>query len=395
PLFMSEEVTFSADTVVGYLQRKSRFYGWSKSLYLLDKHGLARIASDQQPQPASQNNSPDTSLQPTTLVIGDIGKVSPSTAGSLKHKRLIKLTQILDISVKGQRELVLSLKAETLVLRARTPGDCNLWLEALYYFVGCSADVSASADAPVEPATDDVQVPAFSCHSSDIADGESHCRHSTASTMGVTAATSFILPSAEIPSLPLDISGPLNASSSISRIASDHINEQDGTMGWLPSTCNLQETLETQANVPAISAQSIATSGNVSENEALCMQKYVPTASPETKPESLVAEPPILGSSGAKVDVESFDADVFFDEESTHARSSNNLRFSTSFPANRSSRAVQAINDLTSGFIGSIAPTATSALDTGTLNDYSGSCGFNDLFDILQSDRHSTNDQPQ
>ncbi|KAJ1643511.1 hypothetical protein LPJ64_004721 [Coemansia asiatica] len=213
--------------------------------------------------------------------------------------------------------------------------------------------------------------------------------------MGVTAATSFILPSAEIPSLPLDISGPLNASSSISRIASDHINEQDGTMGWLPSTCNLQETLETQANVPAISAQSIATSGNVSENEALCMQKYVPTASPETKPESLVAEPPILGSSGAKVDVESFDADVFFDEESTHARSSNNLRFSTSFPANRSSRAVQAINDLTSGFIGSIAPTATSALDTGTLNDYSGSCGFNDLFDILQSDRHSTNDQPQ
>ncbi|KAJ1796430.1 hypothetical protein LPJ56_007166, partial [Coemansia sp. RSA 2599] len=181
--------------------------------------------------------------------------------------------------------------------------------------------------------------------------------------MGATAATSFILPSTEIPSLPLDITGSLNASTSISRIvmdtharanAIDRVNTQDEAMGWLPSTCNLPEALESHVNAPATSAQQHAAGGNVPDNEALCLQTYVPEASPEAKPENpSAAERPILGSSGAKVDVGSFDADMFFDEESTHARSGENLPCSPSLSEKEPSCAAQAANDLTSGFIGS------------------------------------------
>ncbi|KAJ2238494.1 hypothetical protein H4R99_000005 [Coemansia sp. RSA 1722] len=394
---MSEEAVFSADSALGYLQKKSRFYGWSKSLYLLDKRGLARLASEQQTQSATEN-SPDQYPQPTTFVIGSIGNISPNVAGVLKHKQLIKLSQILDISVKGQREIVLKLKNEALVLRAQTPGDCNLWLEALYSFSSSSA-----ADASAEPAVDDdAQAPASSSHSSTVTDGESQCPPSTASTMGVTGATSFFIPSTEIPSLPLDISRPLNASSSISRlvldtqafaIGGDHIHEQDGAMGWLPSTCNLPQALESQTKA-STSAQPHDTVDSAPGNETLCLQTYVPTASPEPKAGSSVAARPTLGSSGAKVDVESFDADKFFDEESNHARSSEDLLCSPPFSTNAPLCTAQTARDLTSGFIGSIAPTATSALDAGILNDYSGSCGFNDLFDILQDPRSKDSQPP-
>ncbi|KAJ2598405.1 hypothetical protein GGF39_002666 [Coemansia sp. RSA 1721] len=394
---MSEEAVFSADSALGYLQKKSRFYGWSKSLYLLDKRGLARLASEQQTQSATEN-SPDQYPQPTTFVIGSIGNISPNVAGVLKHKQLIKLSQILDISVKGQREIVLRLKNEALVLRAQTPGDCNLWLEALYSFSSSSA-----ADASAEPAVDDdAQAPASSSHSSTVTDGESQCPPSTASTMGVTGATSFFIPSTEIPSLPLDISRPLNASSSISRlvldtqafaIGGDHIHEQDGAMGWLPSTCNLPQALESQTKA-STSAQPHDTVDSAPGNETLCLQTYVPTASPEPKAGSSVAARPTLGSSGAKVDVESFDADKFFDEESNHARSSEDLLCLPPFSANAPLCTAQTARALTSGFIGSIAPTATSALDAGILNDCSGSCGFNDLFDILQDPRSKDSHPP-
>ncbi|KAJ1940842.1 hypothetical protein GGF37_003807, partial [Kickxella alabastrina] len=293
---MSEDADFCADGAIGYLQRKSRFYGWSKSLFHLDQHGLAQLSSDQLPSPRDPlaQRSPQSAQQPLKLVIGNIGAVDPHQAARLKCKKLTNLSQISGVSVQGQRDFVIRLQTEAIVLRAQTPGDRDLWIETIQYFI----DAEVGGD----------NAPWSARQSSDnyIADADS--QRSAAATDAAS-----------------DIVSPL------------------------------------VRNLPPA-----ATSGM------------------------------ILQSTGTRLDVESFDADLFFNEEYPEVASVNDL--SPQSPATSQAQVqLHAYNHArdfanvfsTSAYSASlrannkVSPLAI-ALDTGLSPGHSDSYGFGNLFDFMQ-----------
>ncbi|KAJ1898983.1 hypothetical protein LPJ66_002406 [Kickxella alabastrina] len=293
---MSEDAGFCADGAIGYLQRKSRFYGWSKSLFHLDQHGLAQLSSDQLPSPRNPlaQRSPQSAQQPLKLVIGNLGAVDPHQAARLKCKKLTNLSQISGVSVQGQRDFVIRLQTEAIVLRAQTPGDRDLWIETIQYFI----DAEVGGD----------NAPWFARQSSDnyIADTDSQ-----RSAAAADAASDIISPRIQ--------------------------------------------------NLP-----SAVTSGM------------------------------ILQSTGTGLDVESFDADLFFNEEYPEAASVNDLspQSPTTSQAQMQLHAYNHARDFanvlsSSAYSASLRANSkvlplAAALDTGLSPGYSDSYGFGNLFDFMQ-----------
>ncbi|KAJ2372637.1 hypothetical protein IW150_004021, partial [Coemansia sp. RSA 2607] len=233
---MTEETPFCADSAIGFLQRKSRFYGWSKSLYSLDSHGLTRYSSEKPPPLENEPSEDDTST--AKVVIGNIGGIDPTSITRFKRKQHIRMSQIVDISVKGQRDIIISLKSDIHTLRAQNPGDCGLWLEAFHFFstIGSKHSANASSD----------------CHSADVAVDESQSPRSMATTVAATETPSFAIQCPEMPVLPLDFIGSSSGGSDgISKFVLDESvigaaiknddSKNNGTMDWLPSTANLLE----------------------------------------------------------------------------------------------------------------------------------------------------------
>ncbi|KAJ1725349.1 hypothetical protein LPJ53_000481 [Coemansia erecta] len=376
---MADDNSFCADSAIGFLQRKSRFYGWSKSLYCLDSRGITRFSSER--PPPLENGSPGDDASATKVVIGSIGDIDPTSITRLKRKQHIRMSQIVDISVKGQRDIVISLKSDMHTLRAQNPGDCGLWLEAFHFFSTSTSGSERSGDASSER------------HSADVTIDESQSRRSMATTVAATEAPSFTIQCPEMPALPLDLLGPsTGGSDSISKFVLDETvlgsviknsaGEDSRTMGWLPSTANLLDVPDLSANGSTLASSATDASAVESPgDDTICLQKYVPAPAPSPKQghPNIGSDKLALESNGAEVDVENFDADVFFDEESMQSAPGN--------------------DHPSEAFIGSVAPGAsntaavskvlalpgrTSVLNAGSLIDHSGSCGFGDIFSLMQ-----------
>ncbi|KAJ2804177.1 hypothetical protein H4R21_001741, partial [Coemansia helicoidea] len=135
---------------VGVLQRKSRFYRWSRHAFLVDPQGFAQLSPDKQPcAPADK----DAGLMAPSSIIGDPRDIDAKTVLCQKRKPLAALCDIASVSGQGQRELVLTLSTRSIVLRASSSHDRNLWLGAIMKAVLAAATAGADGTAHSLPAT--------------------------------------------------------------------------------------------------------------------------------------------------------------------------------------------------------------------------------------------------
>ncbi|KAJ2774819.1 hypothetical protein IWQ56_000407 [Coemansia nantahalensis] len=135
---------------VGVLQRKSRFYRWSRHAFLVDPQGFAQLSPDKQPcAPADK----DAGHMAPSSIIGDPRDIDAKTVLCQKRKPLAALCDIASVSGQGQRELVLTLSTRSIVLRASSSHDRNLWLGAIMKAVLAAATAGADGTAHSLPAT--------------------------------------------------------------------------------------------------------------------------------------------------------------------------------------------------------------------------------------------------
>ncbi|KAI8325057.1 hypothetical protein GQ54DRAFT_337570 [Martensiomyces pterosporus] len=126
---MPEERARNPETVVGYLQKRSRFYGWTRRLFLLSPRGLAMLPNERGHRvPKGQTNT----TQPHTRVIGESSGINASHAVLLKHKLLIEIPQISHVASQGERDFVVTASTTgPLTLRAPSAQDRDLWLRSI------------------------------------------------------------------------------------------------------------------------------------------------------------------------------------------------------------------------------------------------------------------------
>ncbi|KAJ2345430.1 hypothetical protein GGH92_004055 [Coemansia sp. RSA 2673] len=116
----------SDKSATGFLQKKNRFYGWNKCLFLLDLHGLALLSSDSLFR-ASGNGQRNSELP--FQVIGNVGGYDLRQVARMRPKQLIEPSDMSSVTVQNTKDIVVVTKSSgTLVLRAQTSADRNAWL---------------------------------------------------------------------------------------------------------------------------------------------------------------------------------------------------------------------------------------------------------------------------
>ncbi|KAJ2710652.1 hypothetical protein H4R19_003646, partial [Coemansia spiralis] len=133
------------EATVGFLQRKSRFYGWSRHVFVLDPQGLAQLLPEKQPHASAGKTAGRTA---SSRVIGDAGAIDTTAVYCQRRKRLAALHDIVGASGRSTRELVLTLPSRSIVLRASSPEDRNLWLGAIKDAVFAAATAADDGAMP-------------------------------------------------------------------------------------------------------------------------------------------------------------------------------------------------------------------------------------------------------
>ncbi|KAJ1992862.1 hypothetical protein GGI26_002904 [Coemansia sp. RSA 1358] len=271
---MSADQTIASECVIGHLQKKSRFYGWKKALFVLCEQGLIQLSNDQ--QQTQPNSDAACSIASPSLVIGDIGGVDPCVAVKLKQKQSIALHQIGQVIGQGQRDISITLlTSASILLRAQSTDDRELWLAAVRSAVAAAAIAGYTTGTPACDQETPVTV------------------HQTLELPDTTPPPTFVEVFASSAATPRITGWSLSANSAQNQfsglgddIATSPINlftEGNNQMSWLPSAASLRDLNPEQSAANAIS--SISFTQNFEENAAHQDQ-----------------------------DADSFDADAFFDD---------------------------------------------------------------------------------
>ncbi|KAJ2826074.1 hypothetical protein IWW50_002549 [Coemansia erecta] len=301
---------------IGYLQKKSRFYGWSKHVFLLNQQGLAQLSTERQPRSAKDQPSIRLSRD---LVIGAAAGINLKHALSLKHKQFVGLSDIAHFAGQSTRELAVTSTAGILVLRAQSAAERDLWLEALQRVTQSVANANASAVAVSE-----VQ----SSPPSPIPDAESPIPTRAYSL----AAASHVSREEQLYLLELTLASesegqPDSGRLELGFIAPECNAEPASTMGWLPSIASFADPVSTEAPLSnAATDTPNALPDTQPDAEKLCLGPYtLPASDPETEPaqhdQSSAQDKFSRNSEKAYINMnaESFDADRFFDDNDSVA----------------------------------------------------------------------------
>ncbi|KAJ2488459.1 hypothetical protein IWW47_005381, partial [Coemansia sp. RSA 2052] len=148
---MSDDGVNGANGAIGFLQKKNRFYGWNKCLFLLNRHGLALLSSDPLPRTGkSSAHQPELPFQ----IIGDVGGYDLRQVGRIRPKQLIAPADLIGVSAQGARDIVVTTASSgTLVLRAQAAADQSAWVQNMQVAIASAVLLDAShatsfADVP-------------------------------------------------------------------------------------------------------------------------------------------------------------------------------------------------------------------------------------------------------
>ncbi|KAJ2885498.1 hypothetical protein H4R27_001349 [Coemansia aciculifera] len=126
---MANDSVNSAKSAIGFLQKKNRFYGWNRCLFLLDLHGLALLSSDSLFR-ASGNGQRNSELP--FQVIGNFSGYDLRQVARIRPKQLIEPSDMSSVTAQNAKDIVVVTKSSgTLVLRAQTSADRNAWLHGI------------------------------------------------------------------------------------------------------------------------------------------------------------------------------------------------------------------------------------------------------------------------
>ncbi|KAJ2684655.1 hypothetical protein GGH99_003987 [Coemansia sp. RSA 1285] len=233
----------SSECVVGFLQKKGRFYSWKRALFVLYDQGLIQLLSDQHsacPDPTASSAIPSTSY-----LIGDAGDIDIEKIPGFKQKQRIALHQLSQVVGQGQRDIVITLlDSSTLVLRAQSSNDCGIWLTAIRSAVAAAAVAGYAAEYPDHDVTVDT-----------VDEGSTYPNESAPLSLPAhTSASRASPPRIADLDLPAGFAGASLARSStdleklshaevytIKESAVDEdVARRETPMGWLPSTSSLQ-----------------------------------------------------------------------------------------------------------------------------------------------------------
>ncbi|KAJ1905294.1 hypothetical protein LPJ81_002004 [Coemansia sp. IMI 209127] len=149
---MTVDQSYSSECVVGYLQKKGRFYSWKRALFVLCEQGLIQLSADQQQQKKQrghQNAVAPARIPPQSHVIGDTSDVNLKKLSALKQKQCVSLHQLCQMFGQGQREISITLlDSSTFVLRAQSSDDRDQWLAAIRSAVAAAAVAGYAAEYP-------------------------------------------------------------------------------------------------------------------------------------------------------------------------------------------------------------------------------------------------------
>ncbi|KAJ2521496.1 hypothetical protein GGI11_001993 [Coemansia sp. RSA 2049] len=233
----------SSECVVGFLQKKGRFYSWKRALFVLYDQGLIQLLSDQHsacPDPTASSAIPSTSY-----LIGDAGDIDIEKIPGFKQKQRIALHQLSQVVGQGQRDIVITLlDSSTLVLRAQSSNDRGIWLTAIRSAVAAAAVAGYAAEYPDHDVTVDT-----------VDEGSTYPNESAPLSLPAhTSASRASPPRIADLDLPAGFAGASLARSStdleklshaevytIKESAVDEdVARRETPMGWLPSTSSLQ-----------------------------------------------------------------------------------------------------------------------------------------------------------
>ncbi|KAJ2023114.1 hypothetical protein IWW57_004252, partial [Coemansia sp. S610] len=134
----------SASSAVGFLQKKNRFYGWNRCLFLLDLHGLALLSADSLFR-ASGNGKHNSELP--FQVIGNVSGYDLRKAARVKPKQFIEPSDISSVAAQSTKDIAIATESSgTIVLRAQTSADRSAWLHTLQSVIASYA--TSVADIP-------------------------------------------------------------------------------------------------------------------------------------------------------------------------------------------------------------------------------------------------------
>ncbi|PIA13887.1 hypothetical protein COEREDRAFT_89218 [Coemansia reversa NRRL 1564] len=266
---MSKSAQSDPTEAIGYLQKKSRFYGWNKYVFVLSKEALTQLSSEKQAHAKQGTN------WPPTKVIGNASDINSKHLLTQKVKQVISLVDIAQITAQGKQDLCIVTASDAIVLRALTEADRNHWLNAIENAIAyVTSSEKANCDSPS---------PVLSC----------------------------VAPSSEIPSkmaathcqpvslLPELIIAPELGDGLISGSTKEDISPQE-KMAWLPSLTNLTDKGST-----SMGDDSICESTKINEERPTTCGNKVPV---------------LLGNGlqakNIRIDTDagSFDVDEFFDD---------------------------------------------------------------------------------
>ncbi|KAJ2617712.1 hypothetical protein H4S08_000220 [Coemansia sp. RSA 1365] len=143
---MSKSARCEPAEVIGYLQKKSRFYGWNKYVFVLSKEGLTQLGSEKQAHIVQSLN------RPPTKVIGSANGIDFKHVWMQKAKQVICLLDIVQITAQGKQDLCIAAASGVIVLRASTTADRDLWLHAVedaVAYVASSGIADCDSPSPV------------------------------------------------------------------------------------------------------------------------------------------------------------------------------------------------------------------------------------------------------
>ncbi|KAJ2503726.1 hypothetical protein GGH96_000066 [Coemansia sp. RSA 1972] len=299
---MTSSAPRDAKSAIGYLHKKSRFYGWSKHVFLLNEQGLAQLSTERQPRSTKDKSLIRLSRD---CVIGPTAGINLKHVLGLKHKQFVGLSDIAHVASQNRRELVVTSTSGILVLRAQSAAERDLWLEALHGVIQSFGvtNVDAIADSEV-----------YSSSNSPVIGAESQA--------DLSAATASI-PREEPPFLlELTLASDLAENSGPCHLELDsadkNVKPEPNAMGWLPSLTSFANTALADVSTDNL-ANNIHTT--LLDAEKLSLDLYT---SPNLNTEKEAAQHRQLSSSKdnrktdqsyINMDAESFDADQFFDDK--------------------------------------------------------------------------------
>ncbi|KAJ2659838.1 hypothetical protein IWW48_003244 [Coemansia sp. RSA 1200] len=304
----------SSECVVGFLQKKGRFYSWKRALFVLYDQGLIQLLSDQ--HSACPDSTASSTIPSTSYLIGDAGDIDIEKIPGFKQKQRIALHQLSQVVGQGQRDIVITLlDSSTLVLRAQSSDDRGIWLTAIRSAVAAAAVAGYAAEYPDHDVTVDT-VDENSTYPNEAAPlslptHKSTSRASPPRIAGLDLPAGFAGASLAQPSTDLEKLAHAEVYTTKESVVDEDVARKENHMGWLPSTSSLQNfgnELETSGFLQESTSTKPATSHVVSHDNT----------------------DHNLGQSVVHIarDIGSFDVDALFDDDNSQidgSRSSGEL----------------------------------------------------------------------